>query len=115
MPTNRKPVRRNLRRRISPAAIAAWQAADYHALHSALGLSPWEMSPLQDTITALGVSEENAPLVQSGATLLDNNSYALALELQRELLAIAGWPDCREAYEENLREAESRAALSRTR
>ena len=58
------------------------------------------MSPLPDTITALGVSEENAPLVQSGATLLDNNSYALALELQRELLAIAGWPDCREAYEE---------------
>ena len=71
MPTNRKPLRRNLRRRISPAAVAGWQAADYHALHSALGLSPWEMSPLQDTITALGVSEENAPLVQSGATLLE--------------------------------------------
>jgi len=109
MPTNRKPLRRNLRRRISPAAVAAWQAADFCALHSALGLLPWEMSPLPDTITALGVSEQNAPLVQGGTNSFDN-SYAQALELQRELLAIAGWPDCRAAYEENLREAESMAA-----
>jgi hypothetical protein len=68
------------------------------------------MSPLPDTITALGVSEQNAALVQSGASHLDNNSYAQALELQRELLSIAGWPDCRAAYEENLRDAESWAA-----
>ena len=28
------------------------------------------------------------------------------LAIQRELLAVAGWPDCRQAYERNLAEAE---------
>jgi hypothetical protein len=29
-----------------------------------------------------------------------------SLELQRKLLAVAGWPDCRESYEQNLRKAQ---------
>ena len=33
-------------------------------------------------------------------------AYPKVLALQRELLAVAGWPHCRAAYEENLREAE---------
>ncbi len=33
-------------------------------------------------------------------------AYPKVLELQRQLLAVAGWPDCRAAYGENLREAE---------
>jgi hypothetical protein len=28
-----------------------------------------------------------------------------AVDLQAELLEVCGWPDCREAYEKNLREA----------
>lgn len=32
--------------RITPAAILAWQAGDEMALHRALGLKPWEASPL---------------------------------------------------------------------
>ena len=31
---------------ITPEAIAAFKAIDYTALHLALGLKPWEMSPL---------------------------------------------------------------------
>jgi hypothetical protein len=31
---------------ITPDAVAAFRAEDYHALHSALGLRVWELSPL---------------------------------------------------------------------
>ena len=37
-------------------------------------------------------------------------SWQHAIAFQRELLAIAGWPDCRAAYEENLQKAKDRAA-----
>ena len=39
-----------------------------------------------------------------------DKSYDKVLAMQRELLAVAGWPDCRAAYEENLREAEKWSA-----
>ena len=111
MPTVRRPLRRNLRRRISPAAIASWQAADFKALHSALGLGPHEASPLPETIISLGVSEESAALVRrKGSSRCFEQTYAQAIELQRELMSVAGWPDCKNAYEENLREAEDWAA-----
>ena len=38
--------------------IAAFKAADFHRLHRALGLSPWNASPLPIEIHGLGVSQE---------------------------------------------------------
>ena len=32
--------------KVSPTAVAAWQARDEAALHRALGLKPWDFSPL---------------------------------------------------------------------
>ena len=74
------------------------------ALRCALGLELWDPSPLPSEITAGGVSEDNPPPPKS--TRLHDKSYEKVLTLQRELLAVAGWPDCREAYERNLRNAE---------
>jgi hypothetical protein len=93
--------------KITAEAIAAWKAADYMALHQALGLHPWEASPLPDVITALGVSEER--VASADLTIPHEQTYAQALALQRELLAVAGWPNCRAAYEKNLFDAENRA------
>jgi len=62
-------------------------------------------------IRGLGVTEETAALVRrKGSHTCFQKSYAQAILLQRELLKIAGWPDCRSAYAENLREAEDWAA-----
>jgi hypothetical protein len=106
MPTRRRPLRRNLRRRINDQAIAAWKACDFLALHRALALHPWERSPLPIEVTALGVCEDS---VRGGETPWDE-SCATALALQRELMELAGPPDCRAAYEQNLKEAEQYAA-----
>lgn len=46
MTTKRKPIDRRQRLRISPEAIAAYQAEDFMRLHNALGLNPWDASPL---------------------------------------------------------------------
>lgn len=46
MTTKRKPKDRRQRLRISAEAIAAYQADDFHRLHRALGLNPWDCSPL---------------------------------------------------------------------
>ena len=104
MPTNRRPLRRGRKARLTPEVIAAWQACDVRALRCALGLELWEPSPLPSEITAGGVSEDNPPPPKS--TRLHDKAYEKVLALQRELLAVAGWPDCREAYERNLRNAE---------
>ena len=48
MPTRR--VKTQPRRSgISDEAIVAWRSGDYHALHQALGLRPWMVSPLDVT------------------------------------------------------------------
>jgi hypothetical protein len=44
--TKRIPINRP-RHRISPEAIAAYEAGDDRALDAALGLRPWEVSPLR--------------------------------------------------------------------
>jgi hypothetical protein len=112
MTTNRRTVRRGGKRgRITPEAIAAWQAADYSALHAALGLKPWEPSPLPAEITALGVTQDEEPIGDS--TRLWNDALPKAQALQRELLAVAGWPDCRAEYEKNLRRAREMASYYR--
>ena len=104
MPTNRRPLRRGRKARLTPEVIAAWQACDVRALRCALGLELWDPSPLPCEITAGGVSEDSPPPPNS--TRLHDKAYEKVLALQRELLAVAGWPDCREAYERNLRNAE---------
>ncbi len=95
--------------KITAEAVAAWKAADYSGLHRALGLHPWEASPLPEEITSLGVSEETAASVDPDSTYGFEDSYAVAVALQRELIAAAGWPNCRAAYADNLREAQGRA------
>ena len=57
---------------------------------------------LPSEITAGGVSRgPTRPTANEHAACTDK-SYDKALALQRELLAAAGWPECREAYERNL-------------
>lgn len=46
MATKRTRKSRNLRARITPAAVAAFAAGDHAALHAELRLAPWEVSPL---------------------------------------------------------------------
>jgi hypothetical protein len=104
MPTRRTHISRK-RVAISPEAVAAWRACDYIGLHRALRLHPSEPSPLPLPVTALGCdpSEE----------AYDDDGWRRAVELQRELLRIAGAPDYRESYRENLSEAEARVAYCR--
>jgi len=104
MVTNRKPVNRSRTRQLTPEAIAAWEAADYLALHRALDLAPWDASPLPYEITALGVDDDDVD--SAHANVRGDGPWKRSLEpaikLQRQLLKIAGWPDCRKEYEENL-------------
>ena len=106
MPTNRTPVNRRRIRQLSPEVIATWTACDFHALHRALGLGPADSSPLPYEVTALGVGDDDdLPLEPNHPR--SNGPWARSLKtavtLQRQLLRIAGWPDCRKAYEEKSR------------
>ena len=75
MTTKRIPINRP-RHRISPGAIACYQAGDDRALHAALGLRPWEVSPLR-------VDQGSAP----GGPTAWAASWPQAQHLQRELEA----------------------------
>ncbi len=46
MATKRTPLRRDIKRRVTPAAIEAFRAGDHKALNRALGIKLWEPSPL---------------------------------------------------------------------
>ena len=102
MSTNRTPTRPPTKRRITPEAAAAWQACDYLGLHSALHLHPWNHSPLPVEVISLGVDQGEPPDYLDAHQCAD---WRAAQVLQRELLKVAGWPDCRAAYEANLKEA----------
>jgi hypothetical protein len=91
MPTKRTPLKRS-HRRITQAAIEAWKACDYSGLHQALGLRPWEMSPLPEELTPLGCSAEPPTLNKNRLGDMWCASWHQAKELQRELMAIAGPP-----------------------
>ncbi|ESY72798.1 hypothetical protein X743_14930 [Mesorhizobium sp. LNHC252B00] len=67
--------------KMTEAAIDAYRARDFRALHQALGLRPWEMSPLPDT--PLGCNPANPPS-ETDRTLFAQ-SYQQAVELQRDL------------------------------
>jgi hypothetical protein len=79
---------------ISAEAIEAWKRGSYMDLHRALGLHPWEASPLPLWCTALGCDqrtpEEDAAMEYKYRIWQD--SWPRAQRLQRELLAIAGEP-----------------------
>jgi hypothetical protein len=92
MPTNRTPIGRKAITRITPEAVAAWKRADFMALHRALGLKPWQPSPLPSEVTALGVCEGERPDADSGRAW--DHAWPKALALQKQLLELAGWPDC---------------------
>jgi len=86
MVTNRTPLNRSARRRLTPEVIAAWKAGDESALHRALGLFPWDQSPLPREIEPLGVDQ---------ADVSTDPGYQNVMRLQWALLKVAGWPECR--------------------
>jgi hypothetical protein len=105
MPSKRRPLQRDRKVQLTPEIIAAWQSCDDKALSCALGLNRFcELSPLPSEIISRGVSPNRPPSPNSDRPM--DKSYDKALAIQRELLAVAGWPQCREAYERNLAEAE---------
>lgn len=90
MPTKRTRAPRR-RQRIMPDAVAAWRVADYMALHKALNLRPWEPSPLPRRIDALGVDPRHPPEDEHR-----RDAWRKAVELQGELMAVAGSPKRRQ-------------------
>ena len=68
---------------ISPEAIAAYEAGDFHALHRALDLRTWEISPLPIEVSALGVDPDDRPDDRDGSPWAA--SWRQAMELQRRL------------------------------
>jgi len=91
------PVKRRLNKRrqhrITPEAIEAFLAKDVWALHRALGLAPWEMSPLLQSEHPYGIPKK-PPSSQS--TCFDQ-SYEQAVKLRAALIAAsedlqALWP-----------------------
>ena len=72
--------------RITLEVVEAYRAGDYLRLHRALGLRPWEMSPLPKRVTPLGVSNEPPPPDRTAW----NDSWEQAKELQRAILAEIG-------------------------
>ncbi|HZG28273.1 MAG TPA: hypothetical protein VE079_07415 [Ensifer sp.] len=73
------PIRKRHKKRndhtITPAAVTAFNAGEWLALHAALDLAPWQYSPLD-------VTDERRPHE-------DTDRHALALKLRRELQAAA--------------------------
>jgi hypothetical protein len=108
--SKRTPLRRGLRRRIDDKAIKAWREANYFELHKRLKLHPGCPSPLPSTVTPLGVDPDYPP--ERDHTVWARG-WPEAVALQKEFMAIAGWPDCRDAYEANLAEAEEWAEYLR--
>jgi hypothetical protein len=80
MPTTRTPRRRHNRRRITAEAIEAFRRGDVLALHRALGLKPWEISPID-----IGDDGEHPP----GGDPYEA-SAGPALALRRDLAKAAG-------------------------
>jgi hypothetical protein len=82
MPTKRRAAKSRMHR-ITGEAIEAFGAGDYHRLHSALGLRPWEASPLPLEVHGLGVSDGPPPPWWNR----HDESWEQAQQLRRDLLA----------------------------
>ena len=72
---------------ISPEAIAAYEAGDFHTLHRALDLRAWEISPLPIEVSALGVDPDDPPDDRDDSPWA--TSWRQAMELQRRLIEAA--------------------------
>jgi hypothetical protein len=82
---------RSLRTRITPEAISAWRRGDYLGLHRALKLHPGHPSPLPLSVDPLGVDPNDPPDTDDGARAW-SQGWQAAVDLQRELLRLAGPP-----------------------
>jgi len=82
MPVKRRQSK-GARHRITPEAVEAFRAGDYSGLHRALGLRPWETSPLPVSVTALGVDQGDPP---AWMTTEHHTDWQQAQALQRRLL-----------------------------
>ena len=82
MPVKRR-VAKSRAHRITPEAVEAFRAGDYLALHAALGLRPWEVSPLPLEVTPLGCDQK--PLRDPRPASAWDASWEQAQELQRLL------------------------------
>ena len=60
MPTKRTKRVRTQGRRITPAALEAFKAGDPISLHRALGLKPWDRSPLDIDLAVKPPTEPRA-------------------------------------------------------
>ena len=69
-------------RKISPAAIAAWQAGDRRGVVFALGIRPWQVHPFD-------VDGASLPPDYGTAWAQD---YPQILELRKEMIRLAGPP-----------------------
>lgn len=87
MPTKRYRIERRPVAHLTPAAIAAWQAGDYWALHGALGLRPWQMPDW--TRDPPGRDEQSAELPYPGPDVI---------ALKAALVEMAGPPPRRWRY-----------------
>jgi hypothetical protein len=70
--------------RVTPEAIEAFRARDFLALHRALGLKPWQPSPLPASVNPLGVDPSRPPEGRPGDWSAD--AWQLAVDLQRALI-----------------------------
>ena len=76
--------------RVTIEAVEAWRRGDMQALHAALGLRPWMPSPLPLAVEGLGVDPRRPPAPGDGTVWAQ--SWPLAVELQGELMRLAGAP-----------------------
>ena len=60
MPVKKRTAKGRLHR-ITSEAVAAYIARDFTGLHRALGLMPWQPSPLPLEIEGLGVDQDEPP------------------------------------------------------
>ena len=87
MGTKRTPINKPSRR-ISADAIAAWRRGECSGVHDALGLAPFEYSPVPRRFGAYGLPDV---MNKESSTIIDQR-WPLIKALQDELRAIAGEP-----------------------
>ena len=85
MPVKRRTAKGRAHR-ITPEAVEAFKAGDFLALHQALGLKPWEVSPLPLNIEPLGCDQTSREGEQPSGWFA---SWEQAQELQRLLMKAA--------------------------
>ena len=85
--------------RITGEAVEAYRQGDYMRLHRALGLMPWECSPLPVEVDGLGVDQGPRPSYYD-----ERHGWEQSQELQREL---------EKATKQCTRNAQLRSALAR--